>query len=199
MPISIVGAGGHAKAIIAAAEASSQRVVSLYDDRFPCEAVCGVAVVGTIADGFSTNGHLIIGLGNNKLRAILAADRQQGPWGNAQHLHSVLHSSVQVGVGTVILAGAVLQPDTIIGTHCIINTGATVDHDCQLGDYVHVGPGAVLAGGVKVESGAMIGAGAVVCPGLTIGAWARIGAGGVVVKDCLEGATYVGVPAKRVE
>ena len=61
--------------------------------------------------------------------------------------------------GSVIFAGAVVQPGTTLGRHAILNTGCSVDHDCLLGDHVHLCPGTHLAGTVRVGAGTMLGAG----------------------------------------
>lgn len=106
---------------------------------------------------------------------------------------------VKIGKGTVIMAGAVIQPDTVIGKGSIINTGASVDHDCRVGDYVHIAVGAHLAGNVKVGNGTWIGAGAVIRNNVRICEDAMVGAGAVVVADITESGTYVGVPAKKIK
>ncbi|WP_052024766.1 acyltransferase [Austwickia chelonae] len=52
---------------------------------------------------------------------------------------------------------------------------------------------------VTLSKDCYIGARALICPGVTIGPKVLIGAGAVVTKDCLEpGATYVGIPARKL-
>ena len=84
-----------------------------------------------------------------------------------------------VGVGTVVMAGAVVQPGCKIGKHVILNTNCSVDHDCEIGDFAHIAPGAVLCCGVKVGEGALVGAGAVCVPGAVIPPWSLVKAGTV--------------------
>ncbi len=90
---------------------------------------------------------------------------------------------LEVGEGTVIMHGAMVQPGTILGNHVIINTNASVDHDCRIGDFAHIAPGVTLCGNVEVGEGTLIGAGSVVIPGVKIGPWKVIRAGSVVTED----------------
>jgi acetyltransferase-like isoleucine patch superfamily enzyme len=106
---------------------------------------------------------------------------------------------VEIGEGTVIFAGVILQPRTRIGSHVIVNTAASVDHDGLLEDFVHVAPGARLSGQVTIREGALMGVGSAAIPGTTVGAWAVVGAGGAVVADVAPGATALGVPARPRE
>ena len=84
-----------------------------------------------------------------------------------------------IGDGTVVMAGAVVQPSAKVGKHCILNTSCVVEHDCAIGDYAHIAPGAVLCGNVTVGEGALIGAGAVCVPGAVIPPWSLVKAGTV--------------------
>ena len=55
---------------------------------------------------------------------------------------TLVHPSahLQAGIGSVVMAGAVINTEAMIGKHCIINTCAVIEHDNQLGDYVHEMP-----------------------------------------------------------
>ena len=115
------------------------------------------------------------------------------------HPNAVLGKLVEVGMGTVIMAGAVINCCTKIGKGCIINTGATIDHDNMIGDYVHISPGAHLAGTVSVGKGTWIGIGSAVINNISITGNCIIGAGAVVTRDIMEPGTYVGVPARKIK
>lgn len=106
---------------------------------------------------------------------------------------------VEIGSGSQLLAGSIIQSSVRIGSQCIINTGAIVEHECHIGDGVHIGPGATLAGIVRAEHFCFIGAGATVLPRLTIGEGAIVGAGSVVTRNVLPGQIVVGVPAKPIK
>src|SRR5207244_4148295 len=119
--------------------------------------------------------------------ARLAAGARLAGAGFAQpvlaHPSAVRARDVAIGEGSLLVAGAIVNPGARLGTHVIVNTGASVDHDCVVEDGVHVACGARLAGGVHVGRGSWIGIGAVVKEGVRIGAGTIVGAGSLVLKD----------------
>jgi sugar O-acyltransferase (sialic acid O-acetyltransferase NeuD family) len=201
--VAVLGAGGHAKVVIATLQAAGLTVAAVFDDDETKRGslLLGVKVQGRLAEFASSSyRHAVIAVGHNATRMRLAERlAKQLPtieWITAVHPLTCVHPSVRLGAGTVVFAGAVVQPDTVIGAHTIINTGATVDHDCRVGDFVHLAPGTHLAGDVCIGRGAFLGIGAAVIPGRRVGEWSTVGAGAAVVKDIPAQATAVGVPAR---
>jgi UDP-perosamine 4-acetyltransferase len=143
----------------------------------------------------------VIAIGNNRIRMEKAAlVRREGyELLSAVHPSAVVADSVTLGVGTVVMAGAIVNWDAQIGENVVLNTGCTIDHDCVIGDGAHVSPGANLGGDVIVRERAHIGIGAVILPGITIGADTIVGGGAVVTKDLPSGVTVVGVPARIIK
>ena len=203
--VAVLGAGGHAKVVVATLQAAGFTVAAIFDDDAAKQgtALLGVEVRGALAD-FARSSHrrAVVAIGNNTTRRqVVEQLENQLPaveWITAIHPHAYVHASVKLGAGSVVFAGAVVQPDANIGAHAIINTGATVDHDCAIGDFVHLAPGTHLAGDVRIDRGAFVGIGAAALPGRRVGEWATVGAGAVVVNDVPAGATAVGVPAKAI-
>lgn len=198
-PVVVIGAGGHAKVVVATLQAAGRRVEAALDDRVADApaAVLGVPVRGATSATTDLEGReAVIAIGANRDRQTVAAKLGLA-WTTATHPRASVHDSVSVGAGTVVFAGAIVQPDTRIGEHVIVNTAASVDHDCALGDFSHVAPGARLCGAVRVGVGALVGAGATLIPGVRVGDWAVVGAGSVVIEDVPAGATVVGSPARR--
>lgn len=202
-PLWIVGAGGHAKVVIDAARASGLwEIVGLFDDdpRAASSRVLGVEVLGP-ADGATIDRlgvtNLVLAVGSNRARLDLDA-RLDGCviWATVVHPRAYLACDVTLGEGTVVSAGAIIQPSARIGRHVIVNTGASVDHDCSVGDFVHIAPGSRLAGEVEVADLALLGLGSCVLPGRRIGRGAILGAGGVAVADVPDNSVAVGIPAR---
>lgn len=201
--VAVLGAGGHAKVVVATLQAAGFTVAAIFDDDAAKRGsvLSGVEVRGTLAEFASSSyRQAVIAIGNNATRMRLAETVQNRlpdvEWATVVHPQTCVHQSVKLGAGTIVFAGAVIQPDAVIGTHAIINTGATVDHDCLIGDFAHIAPGSHLAGDVRIDRGAFIGIGAAVIPGRSVGQWATVGAGAAVVKDIPAHATAVGVPAR---
>lgn len=189
----LYGASGHAKVIIDILEAAGERVDALIDDNPALTEVLGHPVLHDAA-GCSP---LIISIGANAVRRRLAG-LLGARYGTAVHPSAVLSPRAEIGEGTVVMQGAVLQTCVGIGRHCIVNTGASVDHECCVDDYVHLSPHVTLCGNVQVGEGTWVGAGTVVIQGVRIGRWSVIGAGSVVTRDIPDGVVAYGNPCRVV-
>ncbi len=197
MSVLVVGGGGHAKVVIATLHALGHVAAGVLDDDPATEgaSVLGVPVVGS-TDRLRTHvGPAVLAVGSNGVRQRLAETYADTEWLSLVHPRATVHSSVHLGLGTVVFAGAVVQPDVTVGQHVVVNTGATVDHDGHIDDFAHLAPGVHLSGGVTVGEGALLGVGACVAPGITVGAWGVVGAGAAVVRDLPPNVTSIGVPA----
>jgi sugar O-acyltransferase (sialic acid O-acetyltransferase NeuD family) len=196
----LIGAGGHARVVLDVIRQSGREVLGLYDD-MPQKLgtlLSGVPVVGPVDELRKAERFFgIVAVGDNEARRRLVERLPNGSWVNAIHPRSIISEAV-VGQGSVIMAGAVVQPGAVVGKHSIINTAASLDHDCVVGDYVHVGVGVHLCGRVVVEDSVLLGVGAVVVPGVRIGRRSIVGAGAVVVRDVADHGLLYGVPARLV-
>jgi sugar O-acyltransferase (sialic acid O-acetyltransferase NeuD family) len=194
----VVGAGGHAKVVVATARAAGFRVAAVVDDareRWGC-AVLGVAVSGPSAPILQDpTASVVLAIGDNAARRRLAAGARCR-FASVIHPSAIIDPTVRLGAGSVVFAGAVIQPDTVLGAHAIVNTAASIDHDCVLGEAIHVAPGTRLAGNVTLGDEVFLGIGVVVIPGISIGARTTVGAGAAVVHDLPAGVVAVGVPAR---
>ena len=75
---------------------------------------------------------------------------------------AIISNNVEIGEGSFIGKGAVVNSEAKIGKMTIINSMALVEHECIIEDFVHVAVAAVLCGNVKVGNSAFIGANATV-------------------------------------
>lgn len=200
--IYIIGAGGHAKVILAMLEELGQKCLGIYDDN---EKLWGttfhsVPVIGAVSELHDREDiHAVIAIGNNKIRRQISEKFKQLHWETLIHPHSWVHKSVEIGEGTVIFAGAVIQPDTSIGRHTIVNTSASIDHDCRIGNFCHIAPGCHICGGVRISDSTLVGVGTSVIPCVTVTADTVIGAGASVVRNITHKGTYAGVPAEEIK
>lgn len=190
----LYGASGHAKVIISILEFLGKEIDAIYDDRAPF-TLLNYSVLPFDKDFL---GEFVISVGNNRTRRKLAKRLNIGTFATIIHPSALIEKRVEIGHGTVIMAGVVVNIATKVGKHSILNTSASIDHDCDLGNYTHISPNATLCGHVKVGKGSQVGAGAVILPNISIGKWCTIGAGAVVTKNVPDGATVIGNPAKVV-
>ncbi len=196
----IIGAGGHGKVIADNALKNGYTDIAFLDD-FAVDDCMGFKVVGKISDIEKFNDKhtdFIIGIGNNAVRRKIAESYDVN-WVSLIHPSATTAVNVTVKKGTVIMAGAIVNPCAVIGEHCIINTGAVVEHDNVIENYVHISPKATLGGTVNIGSTTHVGIGATVINNINICSNCVIGAGTVVVKNIEENGTYVGNPARRIK
>jgi sugar O-acyltransferase (sialic acid O-acetyltransferase NeuD family) len=114
------------------------------------------------------------------------------------HPNAIIADNCEIGIGSQIMAGAIIMPEAKIGKQSIINTNASIDHECRIGDGCEVAPGATLCGCVSMKRNSWVCAGATVLPHKTIGANSIVGAGAVVIDDIPDNQVVVGVPAKPI-
>lgn len=202
----IWGASGHAMVVADIVHlVATYRVVGFLDDVNPGRAgteFCGAPILGgkEQLEPLWDRGvrHLLLGFGDCKMRLALTESLQSRGFflPVAIHPRSTVAADTVLGSGTVIVAGAVVNPGARIGRSVIINTLASVGHDCDIGDAVHICPGANLAGRVTVGQATQVGIGAKVIERIQIGAGVVVGAGAVVVRDIPDHAVAYGVPAR---
>ncbi|HEY0192455.1 MAG TPA: acetyltransferase [Kofleriaceae bacterium] len=194
----VVGAGGHAKVVIATCRAAGHTVAGVVDDnaeRWGRELL-GAPITGPVGAVLDdANAIAVLAIGANRIRAQLA-QVARCRFAAIAHPSAVIDPSVVLGAGAVVFAGAVIQPDAVIGDHAIVNTAASIDHDCAIGRFVHLAPGTRLAGNVAIDEGAFLGIGTVAIPGVRVGAWTTVGAGAAITRSLPAGVVAVGVPAR---
>ncbi len=190
----LYGASGHGRVIKEILESLNQKVDGFIDDNPAVDEQLGLPVSHSVEDV----DEVIVSIGDNGMRKRVAEKLRCKFAKGIVHPKAVFSQTANIGEGSVVMAGAVVNAGTVIGNHSVINTCASVDHECQIGDYVHIAPGAHLCGLIQVGEGTLIGAGASVIPCVKIGRWCTIGAGAAVVSDVPDGATVVGVPGRIV-
>lgn len=196
--MNIYGASGHGKVVIDLIHSRMLEIHQILDDN---PAITGIYDYPVVHDFTAEvlKRKTLIAIGDNRTRRKVVNKFSGTFFQGISHATAVVDNTVEMGLGTVIMANAAVNADTIIGAHCIINTGSVVEHDCVLEDFVHVSPGSVLAGGVRVGEGSHVGIGALVIPGKKIGKWCTIGAGAVIIEDVPDYATVVGNPGRIIK
>lgn len=202
-PVWLIGGGGHGKVVVAALRAAGMRAAGIFDSDPETwgRRVLDVPVVGDLPTPAWWGREACLGflaIGANHVRQKLARVHAPLDWPVVIHPRATVDDDAQIGEGTLVSAGAVIQPGATVGSHVVINTGGVVEHDVRVGAFAFVAPGACLAGGVTIGEGTFIGVNASVLPGVSIGAWSTVGAGAVVIDDLPPNVTAVGVPARPI-
>lgn len=82
-----------------------------------------------------------------------------------------------VGMGSIVMHGAIVNAGARVGNNCIINSRALIEHDAVVGDHCHVSTGSILNGDVKIGEGSFIGSGVMVREGVSVGRRCIVGMG----------------------
>lgn len=207
LPIVMLGAGGHAKVLLSLLRAIGAEVKGVCDPGLVAQGASvwrGVPVLGgdeALEQLDAAEVALVNGLGQ-----VVGSSRRRDMFlmlvERGYHFPALIHptawvdESVVLGEGVQVMAGVVIQPDSMIGVGTIINTGARIDHDCIIDSHVHVAPAAVLCGGVKVARGVFVGAGSTTIQGITLGEGCIVGAGATLVRDLPAGHMVLGSPVR---
>ena len=198
----VIGASGHGKVVADIVRRSGDTLLGFLDDNeaLPSE-ITGIPVLGKVADyARYPEASFVVGIGNSAIREKIACQLNNVRWYTAIHPSAVISAlDTKIGVGSVIMANAVINPSAYVGEHSIVNTAAVVEHDNHIGSFAHISVGARLGGTVSVGNHTWVGIGAAISNNISICDHCTIGAGAVVICDIKESGTYVGIPARKIK
>jgi len=117
---------------------------------------------------------------------------------NAIHPSTIIGMNVKFGVGIVIMAGCIINPNSIIGDFCFLATGAQLEHDCKMGDFSSISAGSITGGKVTIGKYSAITLGVTIMDRLNIGENTVVGSGSLVTKDLPDNVLAYGNPIKII-
>jgi sugar O-acyltransferase (sialic acid O-acetyltransferase NeuD family) len=207
--IIIIGSCGHAKVVIDLVEKEGRhRIVGLLDQsRGIGEETLGYRVLGREDDlprlvAERALAGAIVAIGDNFVRSkVVARVRETCPslaFVRAVHPAAHVARGVAIGEGTVLMAGATVNPCCSVGNHCILNTNSSLDHDSVMGDFSSLAPRAAAGGDVSIGAFTAIGIGATIIHGVRIGEHTVIGAGSTVLENVGSRQVAFGTPARVI-
>lgn len=205
----VLGASEHAKVVLDIIEREGKYgIAGLIDTHKPAGGVlAGYPILGAeeVMLAMFQRGEIagaIIAIGDNWTRHRVAEKIKSSvpdfKFISAIHPSAQIAGRVSIGEGTVVMAGAIVNPDSVVGNHCILNTKSSLDHDCAMGDFSSLAPGVTTGGVVRIGAFSAISLGANIIHGKTIGAHTIVGAGALVLTDIPDHCVAYGVPAKVV-
>ena len=207
--IIIVGSSGHAKVIIDIIEKEGKyKIIGLLDAfKKPGMVSFGYQIIGkeenlpTLIKKYSVIGG-IIAIGDNWVRnQVCQKIRIIIPdffFIRAIHPSAILARNVNIGQGTVLMAGVIVNSDTQIGDFCILNTNSSIDHDSKMEDFSSLAPNSTAGGNVSIGAFSAISLGANIIHKISIGEHTVIGAGATVLKDIDSYSVAYGTPARVI-
>ena len=202
----IVGAGGHARSVLALLDRLDEyEVVALVDTYQPPDSyLFGLPIISSLdqlacfcADANALN--LCVAIGDNIRRQVMSERLiRMLPDSNFPTLvdpTAVVASGACLAQGVVVMAHAHVGAGCHVESGCLVNTQASIDHDCILGTFSSLAPGVITGGRVEVGSRSFIGLGSRIIHGIKIGADTVVGAGSLVIKDQPSRVLSYGAPA----
>ena len=196
----VIGAGGHAVSLSETIRAIGFKIAAFVDE-FATSAGTfhGAPLLPVLPQNLEPTQMFALATGDNYIREkLMISVRRQLP---GAHFPTLVHPSAIIarssilGVGTVVLQGAIVGAYANVADGCLINSGAIVEHECRVESFASLGPGAKLGGGVTVGVRSAISIGAVVKHGIFIGENTVVGAASYVHSDLPPGVVAFGVPA----
>tara|TARA_A100001388_G_scaffold277523_1_gene269213 strand:- start:3727 stop:4329 length:603 start_codon:yes stop_codon:yes gene_type:complete len=176
--IIIIGCGGHATSIIDLVENSEGWIIKgfIAQDGELKRELLGYNVMGFESDLAHISKdykNAVIGVGqigsSNTRQIILKRLKPHNLlFPSIKSKFSYVSKHSQIGEGTTIGHGAIINSNVKIGNHCIINSASLIEHDSSIGDFCHISTGTILNGNVHIGKGSFIGSGAIIREGITI-------------------------------
>lgn len=198
----LVGGGGHAGACIDVLLAEDKWTIRgiIEQGGYQGLSSLGYPILGTDSDfeklvGADSAVFIAVGqLTSPALRrALYDRAHQSGAFFPVvQSPHAYVSPMAIVGLGSIVMHGAIVNTRAQVGKQCIINSQALIEHDALVGDFCHVSTGALINGGATIGEGCFIGSGAIVREGVQIGDDVVVGAGVRVMKDIPRGTVVRG-------
>ena len=197
--IILIGAGGHARACIDVIEQQGYfQIAGLVDRPEQRNTRClGYSVIGAdtdLSELIQHYSHALITVGQIETAEHRIRLYQQAAQ-HRFHLPAIISSfayvsrHANIGEGTVVMHGAIVNAAARVGKNCIVNNQALVEHDVNIDDHCHISTGAVLNGAVSIGAGSFVGSGSVIKEGVTIGKGCLVGMG-LTVRQNLSDDTY---------
>lgn len=76
--------------------------------------------------------------------------------------YSYISKNAEVGKGSIVHHGVIINALANIGNNCIINSKALIEHGVKVGDHTHVSTGCIINGDTTIESECFLGSRSVI-------------------------------------
>lgn len=112
------------------------------------------------------------------------------------HPSCMISRSSKIGIGTVIMANTVVNPNAIIGNFCTIQSNVTIGHDSKMGDYNFIATQSTV-GNIIMGDRNFMGINSCTNNFINIGNDCFIAMASNLVKSIESGTKVMGNPAKQ--
>lgn len=193
--LAIIGAGGHGKVVGEIALLNKYKIIDFFDDNVKTNKSFPFTIINTtdfLRNHLSDYDAFFVAIGDNLIRSnkINWLKKYKINIINLIHPRATVSKFSVLGLGSCIMANAVVNPGTSINDGVIINTSASIDHDCVIEDYVHISPNCSLSGNVKISKFTHLGTGTSVHPNIYVGKNVKTRVGSKIFKNIADNTIY---------
>ena len=205
--IVVVGSSGHAKVVIDTIEKEGKHnIIGLIDEfREINEATLNYKVLGKESDlpklylEHNIKG-VIIAIGDNHIRSIVVEKVKKFVHNvkfiTTIHPNTSIAMDVNIGKGTAIMAGVIINSCCNIGDFCILNTKSSLDHDSDMSSFSSFAQNVTTGGNCTIGQFSAVGIGSNIVHKIEIGEHTVIGAGSTVLNNIDSFCVSYGTPSK---
>ena len=190
-PILIWGASGQAEVVTDILASTDEYSIAAYIDNSGSERQHNLFLSKPVLHTFEDvrkqyrKGihHVIVAIGdiNTRVKITKTLVDMDFSFINAIHRTAIISNRANIGLNTIIKAGAIIDPSVTTGNHCYIGAGVTIGHNSSIGEFVNITGGSKISGHVQIGERVFIGTGCAVKDHVTIGKTSVIGVGSVAV------------------
>jgi len=113
------------------------------------------------------------------------------------HPTAIIGKNVIIGRGTLVMAGVVVNSDSVIGEFCLLKMQSSLGHEGIMEDFSSLSFGVITGGNLKLGTFSNISFSTSVIENIKIGAHSFIGAGSLVLNNIPSFTVAFGIPAKK--
>ena len=113
------------------------------------------------------------------------------------HKDASVHTD-KIGVGSIILPGAVIDPGCEIGRNTIIWSNVTCSHHSIIGNNCWASAGTILSGESTIRKNTFLGVGSIILNKVIVAEYNIIGAGAVIMKNTKDEEVYLAKGGQKI-
>ena len=117
---------------------------------------------------------------------------------NIIHSTARVRTNVQMGVGNIVCAYAVIGADCVVGDFNLFQNFSIIGHDVRVGNFNRIDTHVTCVGGITICNNTNIHTSAIINHGVVVEDDAHVGAGSFVIRKVKAGTTVFGNPARRL-
>lgn len=114
------------------------------------------------------------------------------------HPQAMIHTSHPIGEGSLVLPGALIEPEVQLGANTVVWGNVTLAHHSVVGNHAWIASGAVVSGKAQVGDQCFIGVNATIVNAVTVGEQVIVGGGALITKDVRPSTVHLARSAEQI-